>query len=266
MTWFDQEMILLVNRARLEAGLPPVVEAEGLTRLALTWTSVLAGGGTGDRLEHNPDVPVWLPVFGATSGSAWGENVGQWTTGTGTPQMLFTSYLDSPSHRENILRPEYRYIGMASGPGRAGSDFNTMVFTDAVDGDAPVREVLLPVPDRAPDGALDAVLRSGDGDRIRFDGWTMDPDDFERPTQVEVAVTGPDGTPLLTARFVARSWRGDLAAWYGTTAGGRHGFRVTVPRPVVPRPLGGELQACATAVGLDGGASTPLGCRTLPAA
>ncbi|MBM9469138.1 CAP domain-containing protein [Nakamurella leprariae] len=261
LTWFDQEMILLVNRARLEAGLTPLVEAEGLTRLALTWTTVLASGGTDDRLEHNPDVPVWLPQFGAGSGSAWGENVGQWTTGTGTPEMLFASYMDSPSHRENILRPEYRFIGMASGPGRAGSDFNTMVFTDGVDADAPVRDVLLPVPDREPVGALDAVLRSGDGDRLRFQGWTMDPDDFERPTQVEFTVTTADGTTFTTGRFVARTWRGDVAAWYGISASGRHGFTVTVPRPAV----GGELQVCATAVGLDGGANTLLGCRTLPA-
>jgi uncharacterized protein YkwD len=53
-----------------------------------------------------------------------GENL-VWGTGPlSTPQALVTAWMNSPPHRENLLRPTFRELGVAAIPGTpvSGSD------------------------------------------------------------------------------------------------------------------------------------------------
>lgn len=132
----DVEFVKLVNQARSQNGLSPVVHSADLRRLSTYWSDKMATGGTSCRLAHNPDAWNQLPSYGAASRTKWGENVASWTTDRYSAQDIFNLYMESPGHRANILGKDYRYIGVAtvSGTGGcAGTDWNTMTFTDKVD-------------------------------------------------------------------------------------------------------------------------------------
>lgn len=132
----DAQFVQLANQARSQAGLAPLVHSADLRRLSTYWSDRMATGGTSCRLAHNPDAWNQLPSYGAASRTKWGENVASWTTDQYSAQDIFNLYMESPGHRANILGKDYRYIGVAtvSGSGGcAGTDWNTMTFTDKVD-------------------------------------------------------------------------------------------------------------------------------------
>lgn len=133
----DAEFVRLINGARADAGLAPLTSAPGLRNLSVWWSSQLADGATGCRLEHNPNAWEQLPNYGAASRTAWAENVAKWTTDRYTTQAIFDSYMASPGHRANILGAGYRFVGVGTVSANtspcAGNDFNTMTFTDRVD-------------------------------------------------------------------------------------------------------------------------------------
>jgi uncharacterized protein YkwD len=130
LTSFDQQLIKLVNEARSRAGLPAVVEARGLTRLSVDWSTRMANE---NRLRHNPDAWTQVLSYGASNRTAWAENVGRWSSDAYSPEEAFGAYMDSPGHRANILGTQYRYIGMGTITGVGEDDYNTMTFTDRVD-------------------------------------------------------------------------------------------------------------------------------------
>lgn len=132
----DEEFVRLINGARANAGLAPVVAAPGLRNLSVWWSSRLADGATGCRLEHNPNAFAQLLEYGAATRTTWGENVALWSTDGYTTQSIFNSYMASAGHRANILGANFRYVGVgtvSANSACAGNDYNTMTFTDKVD-------------------------------------------------------------------------------------------------------------------------------------
>lgn len=130
-TTFDAQLIALINTARTAAKVPKLVEASGLTRLSVWWSTQLQSGATGYQLQHNPNAWTMVTTYGAANRRSWGENVA-WSSSTATSaQQLFTAYMNSPGHRANILSAGYHFIGMGTVPGAHGL-FNTTEFADAV--------------------------------------------------------------------------------------------------------------------------------------
>jgi uncharacterized protein YkwD len=128
---FDAQLIALINTARTAAKVPKLVEASGLTRLSVWWSTKLQSGTTGYQLQHNPNAWTMVTTYGASNRRSWGENVA-WSSSTATSaQQIFTAYMNSPGHRANILAANYRFIGMGSVAGAHGL-FNTTEFADAV--------------------------------------------------------------------------------------------------------------------------------------
>jgi hypothetical protein len=90
----------LVDRARADAGVAPVVRADDLTAVGRRHAARMADGAD---LHHNPslggDVTGWDKV---------GENVGR------GPDLdrIHAAFLDSPTHRANILDPEWTEAGV----------------------------------------------------------------------------------------------------------------------------------------------------------
>jgi uncharacterized protein YkwD len=50
---------------------------------------------------------------GARSGAVMGENLGWGTGSLATPRAMVRSWMGSPGHRANILRPAFREVGIA---------------------------------------------------------------------------------------------------------------------------------------------------------
>jgi len=89
-----------VNSARASAGRRPLSLRSDLSAVAYRWSQHMASSGT---LAHNPSLTRQV------SGWRWvGENVGygpDWRT-------VEAAFMNSPSHRSNILDSDYSQIGI----------------------------------------------------------------------------------------------------------------------------------------------------------
>ena len=133
----DAEFLRLINAARASEGIAPVASAGGLRNLSVWWSTQMADGGGGCALRHNPNAWNQLPQYGASSRTAWAENVAYWSTDRYSVQNIFDRYMASSGHRANIMNPRYRYVGVGTVSANTGPcinrDYNTMTFTDRVD-------------------------------------------------------------------------------------------------------------------------------------
>ena len=113
INWQAVEVVNFVNRVRIREGLQPLAMHTDLTIGAQIRAEELVYLQTHDR----PDGRSWetvLPEAGVAGAWEWGENIA-W--GQSTPQgVMFGPYvwnwMNSPGHRENILRSNFNYIGV----------------------------------------------------------------------------------------------------------------------------------------------------------
>jgi len=132
---YSDRLLALVNAARGQQGLRPLVQTAGTTEVASAWTRHLAGAHT---LSHNPKLGRQLSANGSRAWRTYGENVG--VGSVSDPDGLFAAYMHSPEHRANILNRNYRYVGVSVL--LVGSrSWNTFDFVD-VYGSAPARHTM----------------------------------------------------------------------------------------------------------------------------
>jgi len=102
-TYMDASaMLSLINNARAEYGLEPLVWSDSLTANA----RVRAHEITVSFSHTRPDGRAWHTVGAGVAG----ENI---AARQRTIEVAFRAWMNSPSHRENILRPEFRTVGIA---------------------------------------------------------------------------------------------------------------------------------------------------------
>lgn len=101
------EVVALVNAERAKAGLPA---------LTIDAKAQLAAQCRADELQRSfshtrPDGTSGFTALDAVSASyrAAGENIGM---GHRTPQQVVAAWMDSPTHRANILSSKYTAIGV----------------------------------------------------------------------------------------------------------------------------------------------------------
>lgn len=110
----ESRLLALANEARTASGLGPLRAHDGLTSVARAWSEQLAAAGS--ALAHNPDYSAQVPG----GWRAVGENVA-WIDDGGTlspvevAHRIHQGWMDSPGHRENILRPGYTHLGVGVG-------------------------------------------------------------------------------------------------------------------------------------------------------
>ena len=122
-------MLKDINKARAANGLGPLTAAPGYTDVARRWTLQLAEDAA---LSHNPDVVTQLQGSGGGSWTWIGENVGDGPASS--ESALFTAYMKSPHHRDNILNPNAHYVGIgaiAIDNGGEQTVYNTCDFVDS---------------------------------------------------------------------------------------------------------------------------------------
>jgi uncharacterized protein YkwD len=108
----------LINDERTSHGLQPVTDNADLRQAALSHSNEMVAES---YFEHtSPEGLTFIDRIDATGymrgARSWvvGENL-VWGTGPlSTPQALVTAWMNSPPHRENLLRPSFREIGIAA--------------------------------------------------------------------------------------------------------------------------------------------------------
>ena len=106
----EEQVLVLANQARADAGLAPLERSADLDVVARAWSTHLATEGL--DLAHNPDFAELIP--GGWSQAA--ENVG-WMSPSGASYdavvaTIHESWMESEGHRHNLLNPDFTHIGI----------------------------------------------------------------------------------------------------------------------------------------------------------
>jgi uncharacterized protein YkwD len=114
----ESSITCLINDQRTTQGLQPVAPNTDLRQAALSHSNEMVNQG---YFEHTSPAGLSfmdrIEQYGYMDGArTWtvGENL-VWGTGPlSTPQSLVTAWMNSPPHRENLLRPTFRELGVAA--------------------------------------------------------------------------------------------------------------------------------------------------------
>jgi uncharacterized protein YkwD len=105
----EQRLLELVNQERETSGLKPLTWDQGLADAARAHSRLLAQHKSlSHQFMGEADLTKRAGAAGATFSSV-GENVGY----APDVDLAHTGFMNSPPHRENILRPDFNAIGIA---------------------------------------------------------------------------------------------------------------------------------------------------------
>jgi uncharacterized protein YkwD len=253
---YEAAVVDMTNAARAQAGLPALTARPGLVDVARGWVGAMSTSGT---LSHNPALGQQLESSGASAWTSAAENVGVGGAASG----VFTAYMNSPAHRDNILRNTADSIGVGAVRTPDGRVWDVMVFTNGYDdgygaprtAPAAIAADGSPVANTprfsggSPIGSVAAGKVTGPG-QVSVSGWALDPDTGSSiPVHVYV---GSSGVPVT-----ADGSRPDVARVY-PAYGDRHGFSATVSGVAA-----GVYPVCSYAINTGIGGTTLLGCTTV---
>lgn len=104
---YRSQVILLVNAERAKAGVAEIVPYDVLSPMA----DVRAAEAAVQFKHTRPNGTRCFTIFADNdmTYSAAGENLAY---GFSTPEAVVTAWMNSPSHRQNILDPDFMYIGI----------------------------------------------------------------------------------------------------------------------------------------------------------
>ena len=114
----ESSISCLINDERTSYGLQPVTPNSDLRQAALSHSNEMV-----DQSYFEHTSPAGLTFMDRIEGTGYMNGARTWTVGenlvwgTGplsTPQALVTAWMNSPPHRENLLRPTFREIGLAA--------------------------------------------------------------------------------------------------------------------------------------------------------
>ncbi|WP_019227166.1 CAP domain-containing protein [Sedimentibacter sp. B4] len=123
---YEKRVADLVNVERQKNGLPALSFNTKISDVARLKSKDMA-----DNNYFAHQSPTYgmagdmLLKYGVTY-SAWGENI---ASGQDTPEEVVSQWMGSPSHRANILSPEFIYIGVGYWTDASGKTFWTQMFT-----------------------------------------------------------------------------------------------------------------------------------------
>jgi uncharacterized protein YkwD len=103
----ERAILVEINRVRVANGVRPLRVDDRLERSARTHSTWMLRTGV---FTHR-DVRSRLLRFGAR-GPRFGENLAWGAGGPASPQWFVQSWLNSPSHRANLLRPGFTRVGL----------------------------------------------------------------------------------------------------------------------------------------------------------
>ena len=114
LTDYENQVAALINNIRVENGLAPVAADGLLTDIAIARSQDMI-----NRNYFSHYTPEGTNVFNFLRGSGIsyqyaGENLAQCQPASiGSPEAFLNAWMNSPSHRANILRAQYGKIGVS---------------------------------------------------------------------------------------------------------------------------------------------------------
>jgi uncharacterized protein YkwD len=133
----DTGVLVQLNAIRVEHGLVPLTLSPELTAAAQAHSSEMVARGYFAHPSAN-GTPFWkrIQAYYAQTDGSWsvGENL-LWSSGDIGATAGMAAWMASPPHRENILDPSWRQIGIAAvvsadAPGTYGGQPVTVITTD----------------------------------------------------------------------------------------------------------------------------------------
>jgi uncharacterized protein YkwD len=100
----QRAVVCLINQQRHHHGLPRLHESQRLNRSAQGWTNIMV---THRNFSHGADFASRISAVGFDWSNV-GENI---ATGYATPATVVHAWMASKGHCQNILNPQYRYVG-----------------------------------------------------------------------------------------------------------------------------------------------------------
>lgn len=106
---YEAEVVRLVNEVRAENGLAPLTMNWELSRVARYKSQDMKDKGYFSHTSPTYGTPFqMMRSFGLSYRTA-GENIAR---GYATPQAVMNGWMNSPSHKANILKASYKQIGV----------------------------------------------------------------------------------------------------------------------------------------------------------
>jgi uncharacterized protein YkwD len=115
---YETRILVLVNDARAQQGLSPLVASTCADTFAERWAPVLQQNGA---LSHQSLGPILTSCHASTAG----ENVAY---GNVTADEMMTMWMNSSGHRANILNPSFTAIGVAAVTDSSGRWYGVQDF------------------------------------------------------------------------------------------------------------------------------------------
>lgn len=123
---YEQRVFELVNVERQKNGMPDLYFDQDISSVARTKSADMAVNNYFNHYSPTYGMASdMLLMFGITW-SAWGENI---ASGQDTPEVVVNAWMNSPSHRENILSPNFTFIGVGYYIDSSGTPYWTQMFT-----------------------------------------------------------------------------------------------------------------------------------------
>jgi uncharacterized protein YkwD len=116
----SDDVVAMVNEERESAGCSPVTVDARLTKAAQGHSQDQADRGEMTHTGSDGSTPGQRATRAGYRWSRIGENVAM---GTRSPQRVMELWMNSPSHRDNILNCAFRHIGVAQVNGYWTQDF-----------------------------------------------------------------------------------------------------------------------------------------------
>ncbi|WP_431802777.1 CAP domain-containing protein [Halobacillus andaensis] len=106
---FEQEVVTLVNEERAKEDLPPLEMYDRLSDLARLKSQDMADNDYFDHTSPTYGTPFeMMDQYDFTYWSA-GENI---AAGQRSPEQVVEGWMNSPGHRENIMKEDFTHIGV----------------------------------------------------------------------------------------------------------------------------------------------------------
>lgn len=121
----ENQVIKLVNQARVNAGLQPFTANWELSRVARYKSQDMANKGYFNHTSPTYGSPFTMMQNFGIKFTAAGENIAM---GQRTAQDVMNSWMNSPGHRSNILNPSFNQIGVGLAKNSNGTCYWTQQF------------------------------------------------------------------------------------------------------------------------------------------
>jgi uncharacterized YkwD family protein len=125
-TKFYQEILKLVNQERRKAGLKSVVFDLSLSEVASLKSQDMADNGYFNHISPTYGSAFDMLRANGISYSWAGENI---AVGQKSPEQVMRDWMNSPTHKDNILMPQFERLGIGIAANRSGRLYWTQIFT-----------------------------------------------------------------------------------------------------------------------------------------